>query len=249
MIDVNFRQMKLKLYNGIDEMPMQRYMMFQKYALIDSGVGSSLQDFDTHITTALGYIQLDDKQKAAQELQNLRQNIVFIIDKISPKHYSFIALIHSINGKEIGYLSDDSLMEIHQRLLKASAKEEEVDDRINDFKKKIYGELGTFYPQLFDIGGEIEAIVAVKKKISADIDFILGDDDAKGRAEEIELDMLRKRKVLAFGGKDSSEVELERRYENDCIILSQHTNKDVKLLTVREHYAMIDYARKQNKRK
>ena len=99
----------VKVYDSIDEMPIVNFQKYNKYLLIDSGIGSDADDIDAHITRVAKFIKANNSKKALQELQNMRQNMYMVNNEISPKYLAFAALIQSVDGKEISDLSDDSL--------------------------------------------------------------------------------------------------------------------------------------------
>lgn len=101
----------IKLYDSIDEMPIVNFQKYNKYILLDTGLGSDIDSIDEHIVKLAKFIKTD-MNKAQQELQNLRQNMHMIVSGISPKYMAFAALIHSINGNRLENLSDDYLKEV-----------------------------------------------------------------------------------------------------------------------------------------
>ena len=65
----------IKLYDSVDELPIGAYQRYNKFLLIDAGIGSSIDDFDAHIVKLARLIGNNEREKAAQELQNMRQNL------------------------------------------------------------------------------------------------------------------------------------------------------------------------------
>ena len=102
----------IRVYDSIDEMPIINFQKYNKYLLIDSGIGSDADDIDAHIIKIAKFIKVNDNKKALQELQNMRQNMYMVNNEISPKYLAFAALIHSIDGKEVNDLSDDGLKKL-----------------------------------------------------------------------------------------------------------------------------------------
>lgn len=102
----------IKLYDSVDELPISAYQRYNKFLLIDAGIGSSVDDFDAHIVKLAKLIGANEREKAAQELQNMRQNLYMINSKISPKYLAFAALIYSVDGKRIEAASDDDYHEL-----------------------------------------------------------------------------------------------------------------------------------------
>ena len=123
------------VYDSIDEMPIVNFQKYNKFLLIDSGIGSDVDDIDAHIVKVAKYIKANDEKKALAELQNMRQSIYMVNSEISPKYLAFAALIHSIDGKEVTDLSDDGLKTLLQdiREIKHSA----ITDCLAWLKKKL----------------------------------------------------------------------------------------------------------------
>lgn len=123
------------VYDSIDEMPIVNFQKYNKFLLIDSGIGSDVDDIDAHIVKVAKYIKAKDEKKALQELQNMRQSIYMVNSEISPKYLAFAALIHSVDGKEVTDLSDDGLKNLLQdiREIKHSA----IVDFLTWLKKKL----------------------------------------------------------------------------------------------------------------
>lgn len=102
----------IKLYDSVDELPISAYQRYNKFLLIDAGIGSSVDDLDSHIVKLAKLIGTNEREKAAQELQNMRQNLYMINSKISPKYLAFAALVYSVDDKKIEAVSDDDYHEL-----------------------------------------------------------------------------------------------------------------------------------------
>ena len=102
----------IKLYDSVDELPIGAYQRYNKFLLIDAGIGSSVDDFDAHIVKLAKLIGNNEREKAIQELQNMRQNLFMVNSKISPKYLAFAALVYSIDGKKVEAVSDDDYSEL-----------------------------------------------------------------------------------------------------------------------------------------
>lgn len=124
----------VRVYDSIDEMPIVNFQKYNKYLLIDSGIGSDADDIDAHITRVAKFIKNNNAKKALQELQNMRQNMYMVNNEISPRYLAFAALIHSIDGEEVNDLSDDGLKNILARL--KEIKHSKIIDFLTWLKKK-----------------------------------------------------------------------------------------------------------------
>ena len=123
------------VYDSIDELPIVNFQKYNKYLMIDSGIGSDVDDIDAHITKIAKYIKSKDEKKALLELQNMRQSMYMINSEISPKYLAFAALIHSIDGKEVTDLSDDGLKALLEEI--KQIKHSKVIEFLFWLKKKL----------------------------------------------------------------------------------------------------------------
>ena len=97
----------LEMYDSVQELPVTRFQHYNLNLLIDAGIGSDITGFDNRLNTAIRLMK-NDPEAAAVELQNLSQNVRFIMSKTSPELNSFVAMIHKINGRP---LNDDDMTE------------------------------------------------------------------------------------------------------------------------------------------
>ena len=74
-----------EIYNSIEELPIRRYHVYNKMLLVDAGIGSDLADFDRHIEKTMRLIQGKSPQMALVELRNMRTNVYFVQQNLSPK--------------------------------------------------------------------------------------------------------------------------------------------------------------------
>ena len=107
---------KIEIFDAIDEMPIQRFQKYNKYMLIDSGVGSDLQDILDHVERAKIYIK-ENPTMAVAELDNLRQAIYLVSEEMSPKYMAFAVLVNKIDGKPADDLSDVGLKKVLETFL------------------------------------------------------------------------------------------------------------------------------------
>lgn len=125
---------KVTYYEGIDELPIVNYQKFNKYLLIDSGIGSDVNDIDAHIVRIARLIK-SSPDKAMVELDNMRSNLFMAVSGISPKMMAFAALIHDIDGDIVQDLSDESAKKIIALLSKERFSV--IRDLCESLKKKI----------------------------------------------------------------------------------------------------------------
>ena len=102
---------EIKVYDSIDELPIINFQKYNKYVLIDSGLGSDIDSVNSHIANLISLLNSDLK-KAQQQLQNLQQSLFLLVSEVSPKNLAFAALIYSFDGEIVTDLSDENLKHI-----------------------------------------------------------------------------------------------------------------------------------------
>ena len=233
----------VRVYDSIDEMPIVNFQKYNKYLLIDSGIGSDADDIDAHIVKIAKFIKANNNKKALQELQNMRQNMYMVNNEISPKYLAFAALIHSIYGKEVNDLSDDGLKKLLQDL--KDIKHSKVIDFLLWLKKKVTSELETYFPGDFVNPKEKEAYDKLKNRTLLVLDSIINDTDNTEQIELIDTMMLNMHTPKVFIGSESVEIKYDKQFESTCLLIAQKTNMDARKMTVLQFYNAIDNIKAQ----
>lgn len=233
----------VRVYDSIDEMPIVNFQKYNKYLLIDSGIGSDADDIDAHIVKIAKFIKANNNKKALQELQNMRQNMYMVNNEISPKYLAFAALIHSIDGKEVNDLSDDGLKKLLQDL--KDIKHSKVINFLLWLKKKVTSELETYFPGDFVNPKEKEAYDKLKNRTLLVLDSIINDTDNTEQIESIDTMMLNIHTPKVFVGSESVEVKYDKQFESTCLLIAQKTSMDARKMTVLQFYNAIDNIKAQ----
>lgn len=233
----------VRVYDSIDEMPIINFQKYNKYLLIDSGIGSDADDIDAHIIKIAKFIKANNSKKALQELQNMRQNMYMVNSEISPKYLAFAALIHSIDGKEVNDLSDDGLKKLLQDL--KDIKHSKVINFLLWLKKKVTNELETYFPGDFVNPKEKEAYDRLKNRTLLVLDSIINNTDNTKQIESIDTMMLNMHVPKVFIGSESVEVKYDKQFESTCLLIAQKTNMDARKMTVLQFYNAIDNIKAQ----
>ena len=112
MIDIEFRKglkkTTVKIYDNIDQMPIERFNKANKYWMLHDNIGSVPADFDANHYNKLTLLA-GDKNKCIAELNNFRILVFNIQNEINVEHKSFACLVHSVNGVEQTDLSENAL--------------------------------------------------------------------------------------------------------------------------------------------
>ena len=237
---------EVKMYDDIEDLPLLNFQKFNKYALIDAGVGSDLSDVNEHLVKAAKLIPVDP-DKAARELQNLQNNINMILTETSPKMLSFAALVYSIDGELNDDLTDEGLKRFSAKLELAAIRE--VNDALDDSKKKLEEELRAYFPKYFNDIDEKRANDWQRKRLLIMLEGII-DDDIEGSDEKLkkhEKELLSRYKPKDFVTKDSVAITCDKNFEQTCLIVAQKSGLDPKQMTVQQYYSALENIERQTK--
>lgn len=233
----------VRVYDSIDEMPIVNFQKYNKYLLIDSGIGSDADDIDAHITRVAKFIKSNNAKKALQELQNMRQNMYTVNSEISPRYLAFAALIYSVDGKEVNDLSDDGLKKLLQDL--KDIKHSKVIDFLLWLKKKVTSELETYFPGDFVNPKEKDAYDKLKQRTLLVLDSMINDTDNSEQIETIDMIMLNMHSPKSYIGSESVEIKYDKQFESTCLLIAQKTSMDAKKMTVLQFYNAVDNIKQQ----
>lgn len=228
----------IQVYDSIDEMPIVNFQKYNKYLLIDSGIGSDVDDIDAHITLVAKYINSGNNKKALQELQNMRQNMYMVNSQISPKYLAFAALIYSVDGVKVENLSDDNLKHVLESI--KEIKHSTVTKLLLWLKKKVSNELEMYFPGTFVSSKEKESYDRLRIRTLLVLDSIITGENKDDEIKAIDDIMLSARTPNVFIGSESVEIKYDKQFESTCFFIAQKANVDPKSMTVLQFYNAID---------
>lgn len=243
MKNLTVNKKTVRVYDSIDEMPIINFQKYNKYLLIDSGIGSDVDDIDAHIARIAKFIKSNNAKKALQELQNMRQNMYMVNSEISPKYLAFAALIHSIDGEEVNDLSDDGLKNVLAKL--KEIKHSKIIDFLVWLKKKVTTELEMYFPRDFVNPKEKDAYDKLKQRTLFVLDSMINGTDNSEQIETIDIVMLNMHSPKSYIGSESVEIKYDKQFESTCLLIAQKTNMDAKKMTVLQFYNAVDNIKQQ----
>ena len=129
-----FGRHTVTLFESIDELPIDRFTSWNKYMMIDNSIGSTFEDIDNIHLRQLASV-IDDKQKALQQIANLRELVYSIINGVNYQHHAFCCLVHSIDGVEMSDYTDTGIKETLKRLDKIGLTNNDIKKKIHPVKK------------------------------------------------------------------------------------------------------------------
>ena len=243
MKNLTVNKKTVRVYDSIDEMPIINFQKYNKYLLIDSGIGSEVDDIDAHIARISKFIKSNNAKKALQELQNMRQNMYMVNSEISPKYLAFAALIHSIDGEEVNDLSDDGLKNVLAKL--KEIKHSKIIDFLVWLKKKVTAELEMYFPGDFVNPKEKDAYDKLKQRTLFVLDSMINGTDNSEQIETIDIVMLNMHSPKSYIGSESVEIKYDKQFESTCLLIAQKTSMDAKKMTVLQFYNAVDNIKQQ----
>jgi hypothetical protein len=241
MRTVRLGKHQVSLYTSIDELPMERFHRYNKMLLIDAGIGSDITAFDAHIEKVVRYIQNGDRENAAKEMENMRQNVYVIQTEQSPANLSFAVLVKEIDGKACNDISDEGLERVRAMLSDVTRKE--MTTEFSEVKKKIEGELMEYFPSLFSNVEEREYYDNMKRLAVEKLGQITNGESERSRKHIAELEdrLVLAVKPKVFTGKDAFGVQHDKSYVKMCLMISTNLNVDARSMTVLEYYTAGEY--------
>lgn len=136
MIVKRIGRLNIKLYDCIDELPIERYHKFNIYCLLSAGIGNDIESVTSHINSIYSALQRKDFDRLKIQFENYYMSLNMILEHIDTQSIAFACLVHSINGDEITDLSDESLKNISKRITRAG-KRVKILELVSEIKKKL----------------------------------------------------------------------------------------------------------------
>jgi hypothetical protein len=236
----------VELYDSIDELPIVRFHKYNKFLLVDSGIGSDINDLNQKIGTIVGHVK-NKSDFAITELENMRQALYLISTELSPKHLAFACLVYSVDGEVIHDISDDNLHRVLKRL--KNTKVGWLNGFMESIKKKINQELRLYFPGRFDDAAVKEYYDKLKQRVLLMLDTLINENDNSNKIEQIDSFMLTLSKPQLFSGKESAEIKFDKQFEEMCLFLADQLSVEPKKMTVLVYYQTFEYLKKKLKPK
>lgn len=238
----------VELYDSIDTLPVLRFHAYNKMILVDAGIGSDLNDWDSHAERVIRFITTDDKESAIKEIDNLRQNIYLVQSGVAPRHLAFAALVESIDGVRYDDLTTEGLSKVVEMLKDATDKE--ITAQNEAVKKKIEEDLAVYFPGTQDDPKTKEYHDLMRRRAILQCDKIINETDQYDEEiEKLTTRLLTFAKPMTFSGKGSAEVRYDKQFENMCLLISKELNANAKGMTVLEYYNAFEFIKDMQKQK
>lgn len=241
---------KIEQYDSIEDLPMARYQKFNKFLLIDAGLGSDVEHFAEHANRIAAFIRQDKKEDALKEVRNLTQCVQLVASEISPAFLAFAALIKSIDGEPFDDLSEAGLTRITEVISDIPAGV--MFAKLAELKKKLETELMLYFPHIFESSETKEYYSLLKSKALISLEQ-LERKDLNYRQKELEAiddKIITFSSPMTFTGSNSFEIRSDKQYQDGCLVIASNMNIDTSKLTVLSYYNALDFIQdKQKKQK
>ncbi len=239
----------VEFYNSAELIPMKRYQRFNKFLMIDNDVGSDFADFNKRSVKAIEYLKKGMKEDAVLELENRRQMVYNAYMEYSPKNRALAILVKSINGEECTDYSSDGLDEIIDKLDKLGFTYKQVQDTVDEVKKKIENELKNYFPKKFNNYDSVEYNVQLIRKLKVELGQIITGVEQKEKLFKAEKNLLNLDKANSWNINNAGnmEREMEVEYTKFVYAVQEHTNEDLNNVTAFRFYALVEYVEQKNK--
>lgn len=126
----------IQIYSSAKEMPIHRYTAFQKYLLMESGIGASMESIGTHFSKLHSFIVNAMHEEAKKEAENLHFSFFSILNEINYQSLAFACMVYSIGDTPITDISDENLPLIVKQLGQAGVTLSETEELSDEIKKK-----------------------------------------------------------------------------------------------------------------
>ena len=111
---------KIKVFNSIEDMPIERFRYFNRYLVTDAGIGGDIEAVASKLGAVVSYIDLGRTDEAKTATRNIIFAINNCIEMNSPEMMSFVCLVHSVDGVNVGdrYRTPEGCSEVIDQLKK-----------------------------------------------------------------------------------------------------------------------------------
>lgn len=147
MIEKQIGNLKVKMYENIDEMPIHLYVLMNEYSLIDYEIGNTMDDVNRLFNKMDMQLAQKNLDAVIQLRKNLHQTFYNMINRNDNKALQFACFIHSIDDVQVIDYSHDNLKKIMTKLGQAGLNVKEVRDTISSSKKKLKHNLKQLFPK------------------------------------------------------------------------------------------------------
>jgi len=244
MKTVKLKGMIIEYHDGdIEEMPIHRFQMFNQQLAIEAGIGSDMEAFDGHLVRMGKFVKKKMFAEYETEVANIRQNLYFVINNVSPKTAAFVYLINTIDGEELTDFSPDNVARLTTAFGRAGLTARIISTIINAVKKNAERDLTLHFPKMMANAKQAELNHRMMERSRTIIRGVMSEQEPAAMVaaiDEIDDGLMQFHKPSKFTGTNGVEAVMKRVYERTVAHISEMIGRDAKTLTIMEYYTNAD---------
>lgn len=201
----------VEFYESIYELPMRRLNEFNIHLAQDSGIGSTLADWDERMAGVDVALSSGSLENTMRERYNSRLGLYLLFEHINTKARALADVVYAVNGQSVASNTEDEMMEVHH-LLSMWMSDAQAREVADELKKKFNSELAVAFPGLFPDTEEVEFYINLIKRARLQLNSALHDAEVDEAMEEVNRWLASQMKPANFDFSDTNNaVEAGRR--------------------------------------
>lgn len=222
-----------EFHDNISSLPVKQFHLYTKYTLVASGIGDNIDAIDSHISKIVSYIDKDPK-RAKNELLNYRRCLFSIITEADYRHKANLCLVKSVDGKNWTDFTEGGIDKLYEMV--TTAEERALRVLENELKRKLDDELMTYFPELFASSVEKNQTDLLYHRALLQLAEITDGVDNTEAIRAIDGQIYAMADTPNFEGNASAEIEIDKRFEEMCLVIAKEFGGKVKGYSVMEFY-------------
>jgi hypothetical protein len=244
MFTIEHNNHKLQIYRTAEELPIKRYARFQRYCIMDSGIGSDLISVGGHFSKLFELLTYELSKEALQEAKNMYYNFHLLFEEIPLRGLAFVCLIHSIDDELVTDISEDNLKAVLNRLDEYGFTAQVVNEQIDEVKKKVHSDLKRYAPSFFNSEDSIDFYSKIKDKITAFEIYFFKNDESKLFEVNRYFAEYTKPQNFDSDSEENAMVRVDTTFSNLCAVLEGNGVANAAELSTLQFYLRLEYFKK-----
>lgn len=218
-------KIELEFYDGLNDMPADKYHQFNFFIMAEAGIGSDIEGFYKRLQRIKSFAASGDAESVAKECDNIYSCVAAIAGNVNFGMSAFVPMIKTWNGQKYPFIPTEKVGEVLEILNKAGTPKSYLEEMIDSFKKKTDAEVKLYFPGLKSstLGKALSAIKALSLAYVRELTEGVNLDNT---IMELDNYLLSLDKPESFSGHEGLEAQMALRFNNACLALSKSMNMD-----------------------
>lgn len=240
----------IEFYSSASELPIDRYTAFQKYLVLESGIGSTPQAIANRYLKIKALIEEGKYKDALIENENAYKAVISATEGVQYGSMAFACLVARIGSYCADDLTEDGLLRVTELLEKSGVLQSEISNSVEESKKKIDEELKSYFPDLFDEVDSLSYYSDLKKYIIA-----IGDTYSSLEPSPEKIEDLKHQSnqfIIGSGVKNFNQddpenilIDMDKRFHSLCSDMEADGSSNPYKYTVIQFYNKLSYLNKK----